>query len=146
MAVCIVVRYDDLSKRFDFPSIRWVLPFAVLFIFTFPTPPDVLPDPANWLAPVFETLVLWVGDSVLGIECNYSARLISDSTGLWIHGGILVVLSALIAGVWSVLDRKRLLEFTPVLAVSRTEAVFKIRREAPREPSADQRVRWAVPC
>ncbi|TND01485.1 MAG: hypothetical protein FD123_4256 [Bacteroidetes bacterium] len=73
---------------------------------TVPFPYHVLPHAGNFLGPFFEPLNRWTGDHVFGISHPYTAAIMSDSTGMYIHVFVLAVFSLLAAGVWKLLGKK----------------------------------------
>jgi uncharacterized membrane protein YphA (DoxX/SURF4 family) len=64
---------------------RWCAIFIALFIVSVPFPYQVLPDIGGFFSPFFEVLVRFTADHILDIHRPYTSRLISDSTGLYIH-------------------------------------------------------------
>jgi len=66
-----------------------------------------MPDIGKSTAPFFEKLVDLVGHLIFAEGEPFITRLISDSTGFYMHVGILVVLSLLVAAVWALLDKHR---------------------------------------
>ncbi|MEO7923124.1 MAG: hypothetical protein ABIR30_05555 [Chitinophagaceae bacterium] len=88
-------------------AFRFLLVFTVLFILTLPFPKPYIPDIASAMAPFFERIIHWLGDHLFKIKGYYSSRLISDSTGLYIHLLLLLFLTFLVTLVWSIADKKR---------------------------------------
>ncbi|MBK6622737.1 MAG: hypothetical protein IPG32_18410 [Saprospirales bacterium] len=80
--------------------------FMVGFISTFSFPHSILPDPGKYLSPWFEKLAAWTGRHVFGLERAFEPHLISDSTGFYLHAFNAMILSLLLAAVWTRLDRK----------------------------------------
>jgi len=86
---------------------RFFFLFAVLFIISLPFPHPLMPDLPSVLAPFFEKMVKWTGDHILKINHPYSNRLISDSTGLYIHLVILLFFSFTGCIIWSMTDKRK---------------------------------------
>lgn len=79
---------------------RWALLFASLLALTSPFRYRVLPAPGPWLRPTLETgLRRWLPGS--------EAALFSDSPGLWLWAGLLLLITALAAALWAWLARRR---------------------------------------
>src|SRR5688572_919343 len=72
---------------------RFFFVFVLSFILTLSFPHPLIPDLPGWIAPVFERIVKWMGDGLLGLKQPYTSELISDSTGLYIHLLLLAVIS-----------------------------------------------------
>lgn len=87
-------------------AFRFFFVFVLLFIISFPFPHEYIPDAGTYTSPFFEVLIRWVAGNILHLE-KYTCQLISDSTGMYIHAGILLALSALACTVWSITDRRR---------------------------------------
>ncbi len=87
-------------------AFRFGFLFVMLFILTLSFPHPYIPDLPGAIASLFEPLVKWVGDEVLGIRRPYSHQILSDSTGLYIHLLILVLLSGIGTLVWSLFSKK----------------------------------------
>lgn len=64
-----------------------------------PFPHDYLPDVGAFLSPLFESIATWSGRNVFGLASDYTARLISDSTGLYIHVANLVMIAIVVASL-----------------------------------------------
>ncbi len=84
---------------------RFIFVFVTLFIISVPFPHPFMPDIAGWLHPFFEGLVKWTGTHILHIQHPYTTRLVSDSTGLYIHVFILSILSIIIASAWIISEK-----------------------------------------
>lgn len=91
---------------FEKTSFRFFFVFVLLFIFSFSFPHEYIPDIGKYTSPFFEALVKWCAKNIFRTEHPFTSELISDSTGLYIHTAILLVLSALISAAWSFTDRK----------------------------------------
>ncbi|MGB1243088.1 MAG: hypothetical protein ACPG49_11235 [Chitinophagales bacterium] len=87
---------------------RFAVCFALLFILSLPFPNTFLPNSGTYLQPFFEGLTKWFGDKILQIQTPYTHQLISDSTGLYIHTLILLLIAAIFTIVWSIIDQKQL--------------------------------------
>jgi hypothetical protein len=92
------------GKRFLF---RFIIVFVTLFILTLSFPHPFIPDIPSWIAPLFEPVIQWTGATIFRIKQPYTSELISDSTGLYIHLFVLVVIGTIIACVWSIVDRNK---------------------------------------
>ncbi len=88
-------------------SFRFALCFVLLFIVSLPSPNTFLPNIGEYLQPFFEALTKWFGDNILQLKQPYTHQLISDSTGLYIHTLLLIIIAVTIGMVWSVLDKKQ---------------------------------------
>ena len=86
---------------------RFIFIFVLLFIGSFSFPHTYIPDVGNFTSPYFEKLVKWTAGNILHIQHSYTSRLISDSTGMYIHILNLVVIALVITSVWTLIDRKR---------------------------------------
>jgi hypothetical protein len=77
---------------------RWLLLFAGLLALTAPFRYHLLPNVGQWLRPTLQAgLALVAGGELPG----HSAALFSDSPGLWLYAGLLLVGTALAAGAWA---------------------------------------------
>ena len=88
-------------------SFRFFFTYVLLFIISVSFQHEFIPDTGKFTAPFFETMVKWCAENVLNIQSPYTYQLISDSTGLYIHSGILAFLSALICTAWTLLGKKK---------------------------------------
>ncbi|MGB4775582.1 MAG: hypothetical protein WBP45_10440 [Daejeonella sp.] len=88
-------------------AFRLAAVFVLLFIGSFSFPISYIPDIGKYSSGYFEIAVKWFASYVLKIDHPYTSKLISDSTGLYIHTLLLMIVSAIICGLWSVLDRRR---------------------------------------
>ena len=88
-------------------AFRFLSLFVLLFIAALPFPRRFLPDTGSLLAPVFEPLARLVGRIILGPDARFTAALISDSTGLYLHTLNLAVIALILCVAWSVADRRR---------------------------------------
>ncbi|MEO6611415.1 MAG: hypothetical protein ABIT05_04760 [Chitinophagaceae bacterium] len=93
---------------------RFIFVFVLLFILSVPFPHPYLLNPPSVVSPFFENLVKWTGDHVFKIRHPYSNRLISDSTGLYIHLAILFFISLITAVAWGIIDKRK--KSYPILA------------------------------
>jgi hypothetical protein len=91
---------------------RFCFVFILLFIISFPTTHHYIPDISKQTSSLFEGIIKWFGDHVLGLT-DYNPGLISDATGLYIHVLILILFSVLSTITWSVFNRKK--EHEPLL-------------------------------
>lgn len=76
------------------------------FIGTFSFPHSILPDPGKYLGPWFEKLASWTGRHLFDLEGAFEPRLISDSSGFYLHALNIAILSLGLSAVWTYLDRK----------------------------------------
>lgn len=95
------------KKDLQSAALRFAISFVVLFIVSLPFPYRLLPDVGGYLGPCSERLVRWVGDHILHIDSPYTAGIVSDSTGMYIHLLIIAALSLLVCAVWSIVERGR---------------------------------------
>ncbi|MEP7238683.1 MAG: hypothetical protein ABI685_12480 [Ferruginibacter sp.] len=86
---------------------RFLLFFASLFILSVPFPHPWIPDIASYIHPFFEWLVKWSGRHIFHIRHAYTSKLISDSTGLYLHLFNLVVFSILITILWAIVEKQK---------------------------------------
>lgn len=84
---------DKISRIVFF----WLTLFVLLFIISFPFTLDYIPNIPAWLAPLSEGFVRWSADNLFHIQQPYTAQLLSDSTGLYVHVFNLLVLSLIVA-------------------------------------------------
>jgi hypothetical protein len=75
--------------------------FVVLFIITLPFPYTFLPDIGSYFSPYTEAIIKWTGDRVMAIKTPYTARIISDSTGMYLLAGILLTVSIVLGLLWA---------------------------------------------
>ncbi len=94
----------SLSQKIAF---RFIFCFALLFIITLPFPYTFLPNIGAYAQPYSEALIKWFGDEILQIQEPYTHQLISDSTGMYIHTLLLLIIGGMISIFWSIADRKR---------------------------------------
>lgn len=85
---------------------RFVFLFASLFILTVPFPHPWIPDIAGFIHPVFEKLVKWSGSNIFHLQHPYTSKIISDSTGLYIHLFNLAILSLLATITWAIVKKQ----------------------------------------
>ncbi|QSQ22635.1 hypothetical protein JY651_47310 [Pyxidicoccus parkwayensis] len=86
--------------------------FAYLFLYSLPSPVDNIPglDFLNeGFNAVWHTVVPWVGKHVLGLaeDITVFTNGSGDTTYNYVHLPVLVAISALVATIWSVVDRRR---------------------------------------
>ncbi|MEP7218236.1 MAG: hypothetical protein ABI876_04940, partial [Bacteroidota bacterium] len=87
-------------------GLRFVMLFALLFVITLPFPYHLFPNIGGYLGPVTEAETRWVGDGILHIKGAYTAAVVSDSTGMYIHISVLLIISAVGGLLWSMLSRR----------------------------------------
>lgn len=88
-------------------AFRFAILFVSLFIISLPFPYHVIPDIGEYLSPCSERLVRWMGKSVFRIEPPYTAEIVSDSPGMYIHVFALLIISALLSLLWTGIDTTR---------------------------------------
>ena len=93
-------------NRFQLSLFRFSFLFTGLFIITLPFPQPYFPNTGGWLSGITEPLVRFVGDRLPGLQFPYVHQLISDSTGLYIHTGILFTISLAGTAAWSLISRR----------------------------------------
>lgn len=81
--------------------------FVLLFLLTCPFSYSVLPDTGKFLSPFFESLVTFSGNNILHLKKPYTARILSDATGMYIHVLNVLILALIGSIIWSVSDKKR---------------------------------------
>lgn len=86
---------------------KFIFSWMVLFVFSFSFPHQWIPDMGKYTAPFFETIVKWFAVRVLAFKGNYTAELISDSTGLYIHALLTILYAIVITILWTVIDRNK---------------------------------------
>lgn len=94
------------SKTQSF-AIRFFLIYILLFITSFSFPHALLPDIGSWFSPFYEVLVRFTADHVFQLQRTYSAELISDSTGMYVHAFNLVFISGILAACWLYSDKQK---------------------------------------
>ena len=88
-------------------SFRFVMLYVLLFMLTLSFPHPFIPDLPAAIAPFFERIAKWAGDHIFHIQYSYTSKIISDSTGLYIHLLVLLVFSAAITLIWTIIDKRR---------------------------------------
>ena len=71
--------------------------FCLLFLLFFPVDYYFIPNLGAFFEPVLLPVIDWFGHSVLGIEDDFTAQLLSDSTGLFIFILLISILAAIVA-------------------------------------------------
>jgi hypothetical protein len=82
---------------------RTSLLFSITFILSFSFPYNVLPDPGHWIQHFFESFARFSGRHVFQLPASTTYQLISDSTGFYINAFNILVLSFIIACIWTFL-------------------------------------------
>jgi hypothetical protein len=92
-----------VAFRFGFVAgALYLFPFPLGFLPKTEKLAEVLQKPWEWLVP-------WFAENILGIDAPHRVSTGSgDTMYQWVVTLLLVILAALGAGVWSVVDRKRL--------------------------------------
>lgn len=86
---------------------RFTVSFTTLFILTLPFPYIAIPNPGELLRPLTEALVRWTAAHILSIETPYTAAIVSDSTGMYVHALIVLAFALAVCAVWSALEGSR---------------------------------------
>lgn len=94
------------SKPQQFAN-RFLISYVLLFISSFSFPHAILPDIGKWFSPFYEKLAAFTGSHIFHLSKPYSAELISDSTGMYLHAFNLIFISAVIAIAWFYSDRQK---------------------------------------
>lgn len=87
--------------------LRFFFCYVVLFISSFSFPHRLLPDIGSWFSPFYGELAAFTGLHVFGISSPWTAELISDSTGFYLHAFNLIFISSALAFAWFFLDRSK---------------------------------------
>ena len=85
---------------------RFLFLFTLLFIISVPLDYYFIPDPGKYIGSVFEILIKWTGDHILNIQKPYTVEIISDSTGMYIHVFLLLIISFIGSVLWTLLDKQ----------------------------------------
>ncbi|MDB5036074.1 MAG: hypothetical protein JWQ98_3315 [Chlorobi bacterium] len=88
-------------------GLRFAILFAFLFVITLPFPYHLLPNIGGYLGPITEIEARWAGDHLLHLHGPYTAAVVSDSTGMYIHVVVLLIISAAGALLWSAISRRK---------------------------------------
>lgn len=86
-------------------TLRFVGCYVLLFMLSFTTPHEIIPDLAKFTAAFWETMIQWFAP-LFGIGESYTVAILSDSTGLYVHCVLLLLYSAILVALWSFLKRK----------------------------------------
>ncbi len=86
---------------------RFTVCFTSLFILTLPFPYTAVPNPGELLRPLTEGIVRWVAAHVLSITPPFTAAIVSDAVGMYVHALVVLTLALVGAGAWSAADRPR---------------------------------------
>lgn len=102
----------------DTPELRWPLLLRIAFRFAFvyivlylPSMffnciPGIEPD-TDYSVKLWDSVVVWVGQHVFGIEITIRPAGSGDTTWNYVQVFVFVVLAAIIALLWSLVDRRR---------------------------------------
>lgn len=85
-------------------TLRFILLFVSLFILTVPFGYYFIPDIGRYTAPYFEGIIKWTGVHIFHITKPFTEKIISDSTGMYIHLFILAVIALSGSMIWSLRD------------------------------------------
>jgi hypothetical protein len=88
-------------------ALRWALLFTVLFALTLQFEVGSLLGLGFMLAPLTESITRWLGRNVLTWEDDFMVHLGSDTAGLYIHTGWLLVLALALGTIWALLDKTK---------------------------------------
>ncbi|MES2284424.1 MAG: hypothetical protein V4547_01965 [Bacteroidota bacterium] len=94
-------------KALQIISFRIIFSFVLLFLISLPFPHHFIPDIGQYLSSYFEVLVKWFGENVFHFKRTYTSKLVSDSTGLYIHVFSVFIISVLISVTWTIIDTHR---------------------------------------
>lgn len=94
------------SKTQSF-AVRFILLYVLLFISSFSFPHALIPDIGSWFSPFYEKLVRFTAEYIFHLQKPYSAELISDSTGMYIHAFNLIFISGMLAAIWFYFDKQK---------------------------------------
>ena len=83
---------------------KYTLVFVVLFIATFEFNYRLFFDSYRYINPFFENLVYWSGTLFFNLSTDFSPNISSDSIGLYVHTFNLIIISVLLAFIWSALS------------------------------------------
>lgn len=86
---------------------RFVVSFTALFILTLPFPYTAIPNPGELLRPLTEGIIRWAATHILSIAPPFTAAIVSDATGMYVHALVVLALALVGSIVWSVADRSR---------------------------------------
>ena len=92
-------------KAFRQAGFRFTVLFVTLFIVSVPFPFHILPDVGGITRPFFEWLARLAAVHLFGIDRPFTAAIVSDSTGMYVHLFDLAMISAMITLLWCLLDR-----------------------------------------
>lgn len=81
---------------------RFHLLFCISFIIFVPFPYYILPDSGSYASAFLTPLIRYAGEALMGLEHTAMYEAASDSTGMYVLVALLMVLSLLIALVWSI--------------------------------------------
>ena len=95
----------SFREKLEFTVNRFLYLFVIFFILFVPLPLWSIPSPGEILRPLSEKIIQFTADKILGIHHPYSARLLSDSTGMYIL--VLIIFIPAFCGsiIWTVLKR-----------------------------------------
>jgi hypothetical protein len=85
---------------FEKIGFRFVILFTVLMMLTVPFPWHIIPHPGNFTHPLFEGFAGWFGEHLFGLKQPFTAKIISDSTGMYIHTFLIAVLAFAGSLIW----------------------------------------------
>jgi uncharacterized membrane protein YphA (DoxX/SURF4 family) len=94
-------------SRLRLAAARWALLFASIFAITLPFDYALLPDTGAAVRPLSEPMARWSGESLLGIDRDFVARIVSDSTGMYLHAMNVAIIAALACIAWLAFERRR---------------------------------------
>lgn len=80
--------------------------YTLLFAISLPFHQPLLPNPGAWIAPLYKPIIVWMGDTVFGLQRPWTVDLQSDSTGLYLHLLLLLFISITLVFIWTMLEKK----------------------------------------
>lgn len=96
-----------IQHRMQKALFRIAFVFVLLFVCSFSFPHEYILDIGHYMHRFFERIVMWVGNDILHIKRPYTSELVSDSTGMYIHVLVLLVISIVAGLVWGLIDKPK---------------------------------------
>ena len=85
---------------------RFALLFVLAFIVSLPFDYAVLPNTGFWLKPIFEGITTWLGVA-FQLNAKFTNQIASDTSGMYLHTGVLLFGSAFAATLWCLFDKSK---------------------------------------
>lgn len=98
---------SEKKSLFEIFVFRFFFLFTILFILTLPFPFSIIPDPGSLVRVITEPIVKWIGIHILNLSPDFVFQLTSDSTGLYILVILLLVLSLILAILWTLFSQTK---------------------------------------